>query len=796
MYQLYIDAMELEAQERETFVRTKCKDKNILAKVLSLLSTDKFEFTLSDHIAKESDLYKHQNTAKVGDTISVYQLTESLGQGGMGSVFKAQRIDGRFEQTVAIKVISPLLSPFFDTHKLLNEANFMAKLNHNNICTVFDAGSTEEGIHYVVMEYLDGNEISSYFADQSITLSDKLSVFTKLCDAVNYAHQMQVVHGDLKPANILINENHQIKVLDFGISQVINSPYNTTQESNDVQFHGISKGFASPELINGDKPSVYSDVYALGCILANLLEQSKESGRGLYRELEAIIHKAKAFLAVERYASASEFQHDINLLLAGHVAPAYQSSNIYRLKKFIVNRHPLSVSTGLIFAICLSALATNLVIQYQNLAFEKQQTDVMLEKFSLVLDLDFDRQSNVELSLAKNYQSRFEYDKAALLYNKIIDRFDKLTDKDIAFDAGSKLIDLMIHNDQIEQIESTLAPLKSRLRFIPGSALPDTAAQAMFYNYLINTSDDRDSKTKSELYLFHIALMKQIKSTYWQQLSNKEKSWLNYSLLRGVEPKVPNELQHSFYYQPESQNKLLVLFSDVKNVISENLYPEDPLAITEQQVKNFIEYQPIIFSGTHMNEVENEAVNKASFSQGVTKFEEMEGLYRVSGNQLIHDFGEGEEFDSVIYLSSSLALTVPVSDGDLILFTYDDISNENNHQPWIKEQLLETPWYHIYDRSLNKNDAITPSLMEINYSESNAQLMNNDLMSTASWGINSQGLLELRFENNDSSILRLIKVREDENMIIAKNPMTGVFSLFMKDEKLAKQILSSWKSFL
>ena len=253
VYQLYSEAMQLAPKHREAFVRQQCNDQAILEQVLALLSAEHDDFTLSHYIAKESEIFAQQSTVEIGDIISVYELTEHLGQGGMGAVFKAKRIDGRFDQTVAIKVISSLLYPFFDSNKLVSEANFMAKLNHPNICSVYDAGITEEGLHFVVMEYLDGHQISNYFADADFTLHEKLTTFARLCSAVNYAHQMQVVHGDLKPANIIINQEQQIKVLDFGISQVINNPHSSSQEQTPEPLNGISKGFASPELINGGK---------------------------------------------------------------------------------------------------------------------------------------------------------------------------------------------------------------------------------------------------------------------------------------------------------------------------------------------------------------------------------------------------------------------------------------------------------------------------------------------------------------------------------------------------------------
>jgi serine/threonine protein kinase len=800
IYQLYVDAMAIEPEERDTFIRSKCKDKNILEQVLLLLSSDKTEFTLTHQVAQESDLYQQQNTANIGDKISVYQLTENLGQGGMGAVFKAQRIDGRFEQTVAIKVISPLLYRFFDGNALVNEANFMAKLNHNHICSVIDAGGTEEGLHYIVMEYIEGCEISTYFEDVNLPLNEKLKTFSSLCNAVNYAHQMQVIHGDLKPANILINQNKQIKVLDFGISQVINPPFNSLENESEQQFHGVSKGFSSPELINGGKPSVYSDIYALGKILAQLFEKSNQTkhrhGRNYNREINAIINKATALQSTDRYASVSELRKDINLLLGGYVVSAYTSSEFYNFKKFVFNRHPVPFFAGVIFIASLTGLGANLAIQYQNLENEKYQTDLMLEKFSLVLDLDFDKKSNIELSLANNFVSRDENDKASVLFDKVITRFDKLTNTDVAFDAGAKLIKLLIKEDKVDFISSRLLFLKSKLTYIPKSNLPITAAQAMFKHSLINSSYHRGVSANKELFNEHTQLLQSIKQNYWNELNNKEKNRVNYSLRKVFNQDATPKLKDSFYYQKLDISQSSNLIDLVKNTFIEYFPSQSTYSVEENEIRQFIESQAIFWSGTHVDEIESEGVNKATFSQGITKIKDNEGIYEINGNALIFDFGIGPESDYFIYLSSRIALTVLSDIHDLGLLTVVDIISDNKHQPWFKEELTETTWYHIYDRAFYNKEPISPTLMKMKFYPTSVELMRDEQTVIVPWEIDSDGLLNLVFKNSSQETLRIQKVYRDEQVMIIKNNTTGVFSLLFRDKNLAYELFNQWKSFL
>jgi len=795
-YQLYIDALALPCEEREIFVRAQCDDEGIVSKVLSLLSTEKSVFTLSDQLIKESHSYGAQQTTSIGDIISVYRLTEYLGQGGMGSVFKALRIDGRFEQTVAIKVISPLLSSLFDSNKLASEANFMAKLNHHNICSVYDAGITEDGLHYIVMEYLHGAEVSTYFTDQDITLKKKLAVFSTLCDAVNYAHQMQVIHGDLKPENVIIDHHQQVKVLDFGISQAIVSADGKTEEGERRQFHGISKGFASPELVNGEKPTIYSDVYALGKILANLAAHSRSSYDGNYRQIKAIVNQATALLPTDRYASVSELRQDITLLLNGHVVSAYQASKGYKVKKFVIERHPVSMFVGLVFTLTLSVLVANLFLQYQQLTFEKKQTDLMLEKFSLVLDLDLDRKSNIELSLANNYQSRGEDEKAAALYHKIISRFDKLQNTDIAFNAGGRLLALLINNKQYELIDPTLAPLENKLRFLAGGILPISATQAMFYHHLINTRDDRPSKEQDEIFTLHRKLMRQIKETYWQTLSSSQKKSLNFSLARGSGQQTLSQLQRSIYYQSLPENELSTLQHSFSRIFKDYFTSPNIYLPKQENIEQFLESQWIVYAGTHVNDVENEALNRAWFSQGITRIEDAEGVYRVDERLLINDFGEGEESDFIFYLSERLALSVYMEVGDVMVLYPEQASVEKKPPVLNRETLLARPWYHIYDRSLKKDDAVLPSLMKIEFNTLTATLIVNEQSQAVPWNINKQGGLEFHFAKNELATLKLQKVLADDEIIVIKNPDTGVHSLLVNNEILANYILNSWQTFI
>jgi len=783
-YQLYNQAMELDISERANFIRSQCDDEKIIEEVFALLSIDNAHFTLLDQIAKESVQYEQQNMPKLGEYISVFQLVENLGSGGMGTVFKARRVDGSFEQTVAIKVVYPLLCTS-SNQKLVNEASFMAKLNHPNICTVYDAGITETGLHYTVMEFLDGAEISTYFDNETVPLNNKLANFSTLCDAVNYAHQMQVIHGDLKPENIILTNEQQVKVLDFGISQLITNEDTNSEAPSHLQIRGMSKGFASPELMRGEKPSVYSDVYALGKILSNLLSQTAIRDKGSLDELNAIVDKGTASLPTNRYASVLELKQDITLFLSGHVVSAYQSTRIYSVKKFVFNRHLTAVLLSSLFTLITTALVINLAIQYHNLAQEKQQTDTMLAKFSLVLDLDFDKKSNVEMSLANNYASRGEDEKAEILYKKIIARFDKLHNTDIAFNAGSKLMHLLVQNKQYQLIAPNTAELKKRLVFIVGSDLPNTAVQALFYNSLINTSYYRSSLDISDTFVQHTQLLQAIKKTYWQEYTNSEKQYLNYLL--SIKPESHNQ-DHSvstFYYSPDNHDFIATLKYKFQSLLVENRY-----LVKANDILQFLESGAVFWHVTHENDVESEDENRVTFEAGTLRIRDNKGIYQVNGDVLSSDFGEGAESDDFLYLTPSLAVTVP-GGGDMVLLTHKNLLDTDNSQQWQKEQLTGSTWYHIYDRALEKNAVISAALMEIKFDTTSAHLTLSGQSTRVEWDV-VDGLLELYFADNDAHTLQFFKMSEGEELMVARNKSTGLFSLFTQNKQLAEYLVNRW----
>lgn len=261
--------------------------------------------------------------------VGAFRLVERIGRGGMGDVWLGERDDGLYEQRVAIKLIQrhalARAGAAFD-----DERRFLARLEHPNIARLIDGGVTEDGLPWLVTEYVEGRPIHE--AADGLPLGQRVRLFVKAGDAVQFAHSRMVAHADLKPGNILVGANGRVKLLDFGISGLIGGGTRLPIGSGP-----LTRDFASPERIAGAPPSVADDVFALGKTLALVL------GTQADRELRAIAAKAAAERAEDRYGSVAALIADLDRwrddLPVTAVPPAWG----YRGRKF-VERHRAGVA--------------------------------------------------------------------------------------------------------------------------------------------------------------------------------------------------------------------------------------------------------------------------------------------------------------------------------------------------------------------------------------------------------------------------------------------------------------------
>ena len=208
----------------------------------------------------------------VGRTIGVYRLADEIGRGGMGAVYRAERVDGEFDQTVAIKLIKRGMDTDMILRRFRRERQILASLNHPNIAYFLGGGSTDDGLPYFVMEYIAGEPLYRYCDRRRLGVKERLTVFRQICWAVKAAHEIHVIHRDLKPSNILVKEDGKPKLLDFGIAKVLDPDMVTTEmEPTATQLRVMTPEYASPEQISGGEVTAASDIYSLGVILYELL---------------------------------------------------------------------------------------------------------------------------------------------------------------------------------------------------------------------------------------------------------------------------------------------------------------------------------------------------------------------------------------------------------------------------------------------------------------------------------------------------------------------------------------------
>lgn len=208
----------------------------------------------------------------VGRRLGPYQIIEKVGEGGMGAVFRAMRVDGLYDKHVAIKVIRHGLDTSFFVERFRNESRILAGLEHANIVRLLDGGVTNEGLPYVVLEFAAGLPINEYCDQHNLPTDARLKIFRTVCSAVQCAHQNLVVHRDLKPGNILVTEEGVAKLLDFGIAKILDPQQEESGPDRTLTIlRMMTPDFASPEQVRGDTITTASDVYSLGVVLYLLL---------------------------------------------------------------------------------------------------------------------------------------------------------------------------------------------------------------------------------------------------------------------------------------------------------------------------------------------------------------------------------------------------------------------------------------------------------------------------------------------------------------------------------------------
>lgn len=431
-------ALKLNKNQREHYISEQCKgNPRLKSQITKLLES--IEKSDTEDFLEEAESYPHnliadlansadspnQGSSLIGETINNYQITELIDHGGMGSVFLAKRADEAYQKKVAIKILRRGMDTPSNIARFKRERSILAKLNHPNIARLLDGGMTDEGLPYLVMEYVQGTPLYTYCDENKLSIEKRLDLFKSICQAVKYAHKNAIIHRDLKPSNILVTENGQIKILDFGIAKLL-EPEDPDTKLFETQTGAriLTLGYAAPEQVEHQPITTKTDIYTLGILLYELLASvhpfdmdeknftkieklirhklpSKPSARfqaldtdqqrrnaqlrsisvnnlidKLQGDLDAIIMKILRKEPEARYDTVTQLLEDLNRREQNQPIIAREDSFRYKIGKFI-KRHKsgLGVATGFLL------LVTSFIFIYTSqIAQERNEAQLQAEK--------------------------------------------------------------------------------------------------------------------------------------------------------------------------------------------------------------------------------------------------------------------------------------------------------------------------------------------------------------------------------------------------------------------------------
>ncbi|MFQ3189317.1 MAG: serine/threonine protein kinase [Paraglaciecola sp.] len=349
----------------------------------------------------------------VGQTIGKHKIKSVINSGATGVVFLGEK-GGDYIQKAAVKLIAPAITKMIGEETVLNEAQFMASLNHPGIAKIYDSGRLKGGIIYFIMEFVEGKRLTELI-QKGLTIKHVVKLSIDICSAIAHAHDLQITHKDIKPDNILISKDFEVKVIDFGLSKT-----NSKENDKHSDFYALSKEYASPEQLAKKVVSSRTDIYSIGCCIFEAITGDKYinifpspdnvalekrykgtlfdyasaqpslkarfSSRISMLELSAIIEKAVQSNPLDRYKTVDALAHDLERLERTFPVKAFKPKSIpiYHFSKFVL-RNPLLVVMGV--ALFTSLLWFSVATKNQLIVLKNEQKDVLqvLDNFKALL---------------------------------------------------------------------------------------------------------------------------------------------------------------------------------------------------------------------------------------------------------------------------------------------------------------------------------------------------------------------------------------------------------------------------
>lgn len=413
-------ALSLPQEQRTEWLRDFRAQRPDLADLLGKL-LEEHRAVAQEHFLEQEPLRPAENASMTGELVGAYKLISGIGEGGMGHVWLAERVDGRFERQVAVKFLHFALASLGAAERFKREGRILGQLTHPHIAELIDAGVTGKGEPYLVLEYVKGEQIDEYCDERKLGVDARIKLFLDVLDAVAHAHANLVVHRDIKPSNVLVSSDGEVKLLDFGIAKLLDDDRGTSAASL-LTLDGagaMTPLFAAPEQVSGGTISTATDVYGLGVLLFVLLTGVHPAGRGphcpadlvksiteteaplasraivlakdaasaekrgatferirrrLEGDLDTILAKALKKKPEERYASVAAFGDDLRRYLRHEPISARPDSVSYRLRKY-VRRHRMGVAVAAGLVLLLTGFSLLQAIELRRITRERDRAD-------------------------------------------------------------------------------------------------------------------------------------------------------------------------------------------------------------------------------------------------------------------------------------------------------------------------------------------------------------------------------------------------------------------------------------
>jgi len=389
------EALGLGEDQRNRFLQELSqRDADLADRVAAMLKADgQADDPLGQAIQAEGE----QSSVPSPDRIGPFEVLRKLGEGGMGVVYLCRRETEDFEQLLAVKRLNASVDSELAHYRLTVERRLLASLKHPHIAQFVDGGQDADGTPYVAMEFVDGDCITDYAQSRVLSREDQVELFLNLCEAVQFAHQNLIIHRDIKSANVLIENDGRLKLLDFGIAKLIGEPTDTKDETVMTVAGAMTPHYASPEQIRGESVTPLTDVYSMGVLLYELLSGHRPydiqtrrpteiekiicltepapplpTARGREGDLNSIVAKAMHKEPARRYQSAGQLAEDLQRWLEGRAVEARPDSAAYRLSVF-ARRHPLGLGLSALIAVMLVGFSGAMAWQAHQLALERDR---------------------------------------------------------------------------------------------------------------------------------------------------------------------------------------------------------------------------------------------------------------------------------------------------------------------------------------------------------------------------------------------------------------------------------------